>query len=386
MIELKGITWDHPRGYKPLKAASKQFSMQHPNVRISWKVRSLKEFGDMPIEALIERYDIITIDHPYMGQAFQNNLLVPLEKRLDLDFLRELENDSVGPSFKSYFYKNHLFALAIDAAALVASYREDLLKSSGLQLPKTRLELQKIYKKDLQKNAIAWPLCPTDLWCSFLTLCAQDGGRNFIHDFEINENIGIQVFDELKYHKSYLHPDSMQMNPIQLLDRMSNENEIIYAPYLFGYTNYSRLGYSKKIVNFLDSPINPKHDISTILGGVGLSISIHCKAVNEAISFLKHVASPAVQTGEFTFSGGQPASLSAWNNQENNKLCNNFFRDTLQTMEQAYVRPQHPGWNHFQEQGAALLHEGLSKNTDAKKLIKKLNQIYKSVRNDGNEV
>ena len=87
MIELKGITWDHPRGYEPLRAASKEYSKEHPNVRISWKVRSLKEFGDMPIEDLIETYDIITIDHPYMGQALQNNLLVPLEKKLDRELL-----------------------------------------------------------------------------------------------------------------------------------------------------------------------------------------------------------------------------------------------------------------------------------------------------------
>ncbi len=74
MIELKGIAWDHPRGYEPLIAASEEFKKSHPNVIIKWDVRSLKEFGDMPIEHLIERYDLITIDHPYMGQADKNGL------------------------------------------------------------------------------------------------------------------------------------------------------------------------------------------------------------------------------------------------------------------------------------------------------------------------
>ena len=50
MIELKGMAWDHPRGYEPLIAASNEFRKSNPNVSIKWDVRSLKEFGDMPIE------------------------------------------------------------------------------------------------------------------------------------------------------------------------------------------------------------------------------------------------------------------------------------------------------------------------------------------------
>ena len=76
MIELKGMAWDHPRGYEPLLAASNEFSRNNSNVLINWDIRSLKEFGDMPIESLIERYDLITIDHPYMGQADKNGLLL----------------------------------------------------------------------------------------------------------------------------------------------------------------------------------------------------------------------------------------------------------------------------------------------------------------------
>jgi multiple sugar transport system substrate-binding protein len=53
MIILKGIAWDHPRGYQPLGAISEEFSKEYPMVSIIWDVRSLKEFGDMPIEELI---------------------------------------------------------------------------------------------------------------------------------------------------------------------------------------------------------------------------------------------------------------------------------------------------------------------------------------------
>jgi multiple sugar transport system substrate-binding protein len=48
-------------------------------------------------------------------------------------------------------------------------------------------------------------------------------------------------------------------------------------------------------------------------------------------------------------------------------------------MEMAYVRPQHPGWNKFQEKGAAMLHRGLVKNISSTSLVKGLNQLYRSI-------
>ena len=108
MIELKGMAWDHPRGYDPLIAASNEFKKDNPNVSIQWDVRSLKEFGDMPIEDLIGRYDLITIDHPYMGQADKNGLLLELEQHVSENVFAILEKQSVGPSFKSYRSNNHI--------------------------------------------------------------------------------------------------------------------------------------------------------------------------------------------------------------------------------------------------------------------------------------
>lgn len=46
-ITLKGIAWDHPRGYDPLQATSKAFAELYQGVSIKWNIRSLKEFGDM---------------------------------------------------------------------------------------------------------------------------------------------------------------------------------------------------------------------------------------------------------------------------------------------------------------------------------------------------
>ncbi|SHJ08331.1 ABC transporter substrate-binding protein [Pseudozobellia thermophila] len=378
-IRLKGMAWDHPRGYEPLRATSTAFSKIRPEVTIQWDIRSLKEFGDMPIENLIGAYDIITIDHPYMGQAHADKLLVPLEGLISKKSMDCLRGRSVGPSFASYAYEGHQYALPVDAAALVAAYRNDLIHHLKLELPKTRAELFDFYGQVPHGHKVAWPLCATDLWCTFLTLCAQDAGRAFIKDKSIEEKVGVRVLDELKRHMDFLHPMSINWNPIQILDRMGDGDEIIYSPFLFGYTNYSRTGYTKNRVDFTNSPTNPRTDVSTLLGGVGLAISVHCEHCDLAAAYIGYVASPEVQEGIYTENGGQPANLDAWQSRANNRLCNGFFDHTLETLEKAYVRPRHRGWNRFQEEGAHILHQGLRYDTPSEEMMRKLNQLYESI-------
>jgi len=382
-IVLKGIAWGHPRGYEPLIAASVEFKKRNPNVSIKWDVRSLKEFGYMPIEDLIERYDLITIDHPYMGQADKKGLLLKLEQHFTEKELTTLEEQSIGSCFNSYEYNNHLYALPIDAAALIAAYRKDSMEELGLSLPKTHEELKNFYKKVPQGFAVAWALCPTDLWCTFLTICAQTAGPGFINNRLFDKKIGSKVLDEIKFHLEFLHAESINWNPMEILDRMGNEEEIIYCPYLFGYTNYSRKGYAKKLVHFSNSPVGQQKNISTLLGGVGLGVSSKSNYPEMAANFVEFVAGSEIQEGVFTLNGGQPANLIAWKNKNNNVLCNNFFTDTLSTIEKTYVRPKHPGWNEFQEQGADLLHEGLLNNRASNKMMDDLNELYKTFEYDG---
>lgn len=382
MIELKGIAWDHPRGYEPLMAASKAFKKTNPKVNIQWDVRSLKEFGDMPIEELIGTYDFITIDHPYMGQADKNGLLLNLETCIASKELQELKSDSLGKCFDIYHYNSSFYATPIDAAALVASYRKDIFETLGLSLPKNRDALKSFYKKIPSEYSVAWSLCPTDIWCTFLSLCAQSYGRHFIENQHINTTVGVEALNDIKFHIAHSHPESLKWNPIQVLDRMGSEDNIIYSPYLFGYTNYSRKNYTKNIVHFTNSPVGAQQDVSTIMGGVGLAVSALSKHPNIAANFVMYAASSEIQKGVFTLNGGQPASKKAWENAENNVICNNFFKDTKLTIENAYIRPQHPGWNQFQEHGADIIHEGILKDLSSETIMKQLNALYKSVGNN----
>ena len=81
-IILNGITWGHSRGITPLLAAAQRFNELHPHIEINWTKRSLQEFADFPIEKLVEKYDLLIIDHPWVGTAAATNCVQPINEFL----------------------------------------------------------------------------------------------------------------------------------------------------------------------------------------------------------------------------------------------------------------------------------------------------------------
>ena len=103
-ITLRGLTWDHPRGYAPLVAGVPEYKVQRPEIDIQWDRRSLREFGEAPIEQYLNRYDLLVVDHPFVGFAAAHRALVDLAPSLQRGRKRHFAEDSVGPSWESYWY------------------------------------------------------------------------------------------------------------------------------------------------------------------------------------------------------------------------------------------------------------------------------------------
>ena len=172
-VELRGVSWDHPRGHDCMVAAAEAYRAVAPDVRIVWETRSLQAFADFPVQTLAERYDLLVIDHPFAGFAAANGCLLPLDKYLDAAFLAEQAANSVGPSHRSYHYGGHQWGLATDAAGHVSAYRPDLIAEVG-GLPRTWDDALALAEK--QRGAgraqVANPLIPIDALMSFCSICA----------------------------------------------------------------------------------------------------------------------------------------------------------------------------------------------------------------------
>jgi multiple sugar transport system substrate-binding protein len=348
-ITLRGITWDHLRGYQPLAASAGPYAAV-AGVHIEWEKRSLKDFGDAPVDVLADQYDLLIIDHPHVGLAAESGSLLPLDTCLDAETLALLAEQSAGPSHASYAYAGHQWALAVDAAMQTSAYRPDLLDES---LPRTWQDVLALGERlRSQGRFMALPLIPTDCICSFLTLCASRGDPPGRGGLLVGEEAGRAALQWLIDAAALCHRDSLAWNPIRMLDHMGRANDVAYCPLTFCYSNYARTGYVPKLVRFAMIPDGQ----GALLGGAGFAVSARCPYPEAACDYGAWLCGAEIQRTLYVKSGGQPGNAVAWLDAAANSLTNNFFRETWDTLRGAYVRPRHRGFVPFQEAAGDLIH------------------------------
>lgn len=377
-IVLNGITWGHSRGITPLLAASQRYSELYPQVEIRWKKRSLQEFADYPVEKLTESYDLLIIDHPWVGCAAATHCVVPLEEYLSETYLQDQLTNTVGYSHLSYQYDNSQWALAIDAAAPATSYRQDLFQENNTSLPRSWQDVL-----DLAKDGkVVVPAIPIDLLMNFYTFCIAYGKEPFTNEEEvIDKQTGLLALESMKSLYSRIDKKMFQCNPIAVAELMSTTDEYWYCPFAYCYSNYARAGYAEKLLTYADVvDFSNNKKFRTTIGGTGLSVSAFSQHKEEAVQFASMVVSGEWQSALYVQHGGQPGHRSAWENEEANRLTNNFFHELLPLMERGYVRPRYNGHLHFQDHAGLPLQQCLLNNGNPEILLDKMNTIYRQSR------
>lgn len=373
-IVLKGITWVHSRGITPLLAASQRYAELHPGVDIQWKKRTLQEFADYPIETLTKDYDLLIIDHPWVGCAAATQCVLPLDEYLPPAYLDDQLNNSVGYSHLSYNYKNRQWALAVDAATPAASYRADLLTSNGVSVPRTWEELIDL----ANAGKVAVPAIPIDLLMNFYTFCiASDGHEPFPNDYEIvKKETGLAAIETMKQLYRAVGREMFHYNPIAVAEQMTTTDKYWYCPFAYCYSNYARKGYAAATLQYTDVVSFNGKKLRTTIGGTGIAVSAFSKHKEEAIDFAQRVVSPEWQRTIYVQHGGQPGHLSAWKDDLANTLTNNFFKSVLPVMENGYVRPRYNGYLHFQDHAGTPLQQCLLHDGDPEATLNEMNKIY----------
>jgi multiple sugar transport system substrate-binding protein len=368
-IILNGITWGHSRGITPLLAVSQRYAELHPNVEIRWKKRTLQEFADFPIEELTKEYDLLIIDHPWVGCADATNCVLPLNEYLSADYLRDQQTNSVGLSHISYNYNNKQWALAIDAATPAASYRKDLLSN----VPQTWNDVLDLARE----GKVAVPAIPIDLLMNFYTFCIANGAEPFQNEEEvIDEATGIKAIETMKQLYSLVDKEMFSRNPIAVAELMSTTNDYLYCPFAYGYSNYARKGYAQHLLHYTDVVSFNGKKLRTTIGGTGIAVSAFSKHKEVAIDFAAMIVSGECQSTMYIQHGGQPGHRSAWTDPAANHLTNYFFTQVLPVMDNGYMRPRYNGYLHFQDHAGDPLQDCLKNDGDPSKALREMNKLY----------
>jgi multiple sugar transport system substrate-binding protein len=349
---------------------------ERTGVDVAWEFRSLRAFGDDPLEQLAEEYDLLVIDHPFCGLAARSACLAPLDELLESAVLDALAEDAVGPSHDSYSCLGRQWALAVDAACQVSALRSDRVPLDALVSWSAIVALARE-----RPGRVAVPLAPAHAISSFLTLSANLGGRVATQAGLVEREVGERALEVLSELAALGPREAIDWEPPDVLGRLTQEDgEIECVPLTYGYVTYSRSDSVERPCAFVDLPLADEGPAGAVLGGAGLAVSAASPNTREAASFAAWVAGEEAQREIVLPAGGQPSSRAAWAEGDADRRSHGFFTGTVATMERAWVRPRTVWWPAFQLEAGRLLSRALAARSSVGRTLDQLEALYRDAR------
>lgn len=363
-VRYRGLTWDHPRGYGALRAAAKLQPL------IDWDTHSLEGFESAPIKDICARYDLVVLDHPHLGEAIAQSCMRPLDEIFDANDLARIASASIGRTYDSYHMDGRQWALPLDAATQVMAVRADLLN----EVPTSWDE---VHALSARTGKVAMSLAGPHALLSFLSIAAAlDPAADLRNGDRWHTHAVATQACELLLELAARSPASVRaLNPIGLLAHMTEHEDVILCPLVYGYVNYASAFLAHPLA-FHDAPSGRDSVPGSILGGTGIAISTRCEPDAALRAHLLWLMNEATQTGFIPLHDGQPSNLASWADPQVNAASGDFYRQTTRTLAHAQIRPRHDGYIAFQDRGSALLREGMAAGTPASQLADALAQLF----------
>lgn len=340
MTEYVGLTWDHPRGRNALAAAAGDLG---GGDSLRWDVQPLEGFESAPIDELAQRYDLLVLDHPHLGDALATDSIRPLDELFDAEQVGRWSDAAAGPSIASYRMDGRLWALPLDAATQVSVRRLDLVPEQ----PRTWDDMAALADRGLIATSLAGPHAFLSL-CSIAVAFGDDPGRG---EGLFDRGIAVRALELLRHLSAQAPQGTADLNPIRLLDRMRDRRDIGCIPLVYGYVNYS----SPEIA-FGDAPAEAGRIGSTI-GGTGIAVTRRSEPSETLLAHLRMLLSEPMQRGFIPQHDGQPGLRAAWTDPETDAAAHGFYSGTLATLEASWVRPRLAGYIPFQSAASAAVRD-----------------------------
>jgi multiple sugar transport system substrate-binding protein len=359
----RGLTWDHPRGRDALVAAATASDLD-----LTWDVHPLSGFESTPIEEVAARYDLVVLDHPHLGDAVDHACLQPLDDLFGPADLDRWAAASVGPSLASYVLDGRTWAVPLDAATQVGATRTDLVGCP----PQLWSEVV-----DLSHRApVALSLAGPHALLTFSSICVALGERPGGGDRYVPEPIGRQALELMTGLAARAPRHTWELDPIGLLAGMTEDDAVAHCPLVYGYVTYADTTLPRP-VRFTDAPrIESGSRPGSTLGGTGLAITSRCPVTPELLDHVRHLMSAPVQQEFLPAHAGQPSARAVWTSSRVNAPVGDFYRGTLATLEQAWVRPRHAGYVAFQIDAAEVVREAVTGSTPAAAALHRIDGLH----------
>lgn len=282
----------------------------------------------------------------------------------------------MGGSHTSYRFADKQWTLATDVATPIATWRPDLVERHKLTLPRTWEDVLELARRGF----VTVSAFPIDVLMHSYMFCAALGQTPFYTDGVAPDDVLAQALAELQRLVALCDPACLERNPIRTYEWMSQTDDprAAYCPFAYGYSNYSRPRYANYLLKAGGLVAFDGRRLRSTLGGAGIAVSAKTMNARAAMDFAQFAASPEVQKGIYFQAGGQPGHRAAWLDDAVNAASSNFFRDTLQTLDEALLRPQFPGYMSFQDAGTPVAYDCVAGKTKPADAARELNRLYQA--------
>lgn len=112
------------------------------------------------------------------------------------------------------------------------------------------------------------------------------------------------------------------------------------------------------------------------LGGAGISVSRASQNAAAAAKAAVTLSMPNIQATTYGLNGGKPGNITAWRDPDLNRETHDYFKNTLTTIENAWLRPRILGWPDIQFHSAQIVHKALVDKSFTAETIGELALIF----------
>jgi multiple sugar transport system substrate-binding protein len=363
---VRGLTWDHPRGYAALAAAA---GAATGGLEITWDAQPLAGFEAAPIAELARSYDLIVLDHPHVGEAVAAGCLVPVDELLSDEAVERIAARTVGAAAASYAYGGRTWALPLDAATQVQALQPGLM--GDRPAPATWDDVLAL----AAELPLALSLAGPHALLTFFSICAGLAGGALASTPEapVPAEAGVAALELLQGLDDAAVDGLRDANPIELLEAMAARRAAACCPLVYGYVNYTRAADGAEALRFADAPL-----LGSTLGGTGIAVTSRCPRDPALTEQLTWLLDPETQTTFIPRHEGQPSARAAWADAALDARSGGFYSGTRRTTEAAWVRPRFPGYIEFQRLGSQLIRSGLAEREAAHRLFDRLGALWRA--------
>ncbi len=400
MITLRGRTWASRRGYGGLAASAEAYTQLRPDVQVEWEQLDFDElFYDSRRQFVTGsvNFDLLMIDHPWVGELAVNGWLVDMDELLTSVQQLDLDEDADRSSLEAYRYDDgacaRLWSLPVDGACQILAFRPELVGTAVDQLPgdwDSFLALGESLHEPPDHCAYTHQFGGPNHFLTLLGIAAALGDAPYSSPSRgLHRDAGARGLDilrriwELSIESQVESPDTLVHRTFPL---MMAEDRAAMCPGVFAYiTHYG--GEGERQLAIADMPVMPETGKRTsLLGGMGLAIASASPHRDAAWEYATFVMSREVQGGVFVENGGQPGRVSALTSGYADAECAGFGPVLAAALDDCYIRPTPPGWHRAERAGGDVVSRFLAGEVAERETLAELDRVIGAILESGTSV